>query len=156
MLPPKKFALASTDFRSCSSCCCVLLAMNIEILPSEIAGDMPGVSKLPGYIQLEYCGILLVISGCANRIIKMFNPGSKLMHYFLMVKACSFLIDREGCDKLCKEKEEYESKLKSRHLLLCTALPQALLGDIQNDTLLLRTFDCMPRNSGEDYQVFTS
>lgn len=79
--------------------------MNIKILPSEIAGDMPGVSKLPGYIQLKYHVTLLVISGCANKITKMFNPGSKLVYYFLMVKAWSLLIDREGCDKLCKEEE---------------------------------------------------
>lgn len=50
--PPKKFALAITDFTSCSSCYCVLFAMNIEIFPSEIAADMPGVSKLPDCIQL--------------------------------------------------------------------------------------------------------
>lgn len=53
------------------------------------------------------------------------------------------------------EKEVHESKLKSRHLLLCTALSQAPLGHTHNDFLLLRTLDCMPRNSGGDYQVFT-
>lgn len=54
-----------------------------------------------------------------------------------------------------KEKKVYESKLKSRHLLLCTALPRATLGYTHNDALLLRTFDCMTRNSGGGYQVFT-
>lgn len=39
--------------------------------------------------------------------------------------------------------------------MLCIALPQAALGHTHNDPLLLRTFDCMPRNSGGDYQVFT-
>lgn len=53
------------------------------------------------------------------------------------------------------EKEVHESKLKSRHLLLNTALSQAPLGHTHNDFLLLRTLDCMPRNSGGDYQVFT-
>lgn len=56
--------------------------MNIKILPSEITEDMPAVSKLPAYIQLKYHGTLVVISGCANRMIEMFNPGKKLMYYF--------------------------------------------------------------------------
>lgn len=70
-----------------------------------------------------------------------------------MVKILSFLLIER--DVINKEKEVHESKLKSRHLLLCTALSQAPLGHTHNDFLLLRALDCMPRNSGGDYQVFT-
>ena len=66
------------------------------------------------------------------------------------MKASSFLVDREGCDKYHKEKEVHESKLKCRHLLLCTALPLTLLGHTYNDPLLFRAFDYMPRNCGGD------
>lgn len=89
MLPPKKSALAITDFTSCSSCYCVLFAMNIKIFPSEIAGDMPVVIKLPGCIQLKYHAILVVISGCANKM-KCLIPEKAYVLFFLMVKAWSF------------------------------------------------------------------
>lgn len=71
----------------------------------------------------------------------------------LMMKILSFLLIET--DVINKEKEVHEGKLKSRHLLLCTALSQAPLGHTHNDFLLLRALDCMPRNSGGDYQVFT-
>lgn len=70
----------------------------------------------------------------------------------LMVKTLSFLLIER--DVINKEKEVHESKLKSRHLLLCTALSQAPLGHTHNDFLLLRALDCLPRNSGGDHQVF--
>lgn len=61
----------------------MLCAMGIKIFPSKIAGDMPGVSKLPVYIHnTKYHGTLVVISGCANQIIEMFNPTRKLAYYF--------------------------------------------------------------------------
>lgn len=82
MLASKKSAPGITDFTSYSSCYCVLFAMNIKIFPSETAADMPGVSKLSGCIQLKYHGILVVISGCANKMVKTFSPGETLCIFF--------------------------------------------------------------------------
>lgn len=73
--------LGVTDFTGCSSCYCVLCAMGIKIFPSEIAGDMPGVSKMPVCIHnTKHHGTLVVISGRANEIIEMFNPTKELAY----------------------------------------------------------------------------
>lgn len=72
--------------------------MNIKIFPSETAGDMPVVSKLPGCIQLKYHAILVVISGCANKT-KCLILEKSLCIIFFNGESLVFLIDGEGCDK---------------------------------------------------------
>lgn len=72
----------------------MLCAMGIKIFPSKIAGDMPGVSKLPVYIHnTKYHGTLVVISGCASKLLKCLILQESLHIISLMVKTCSFFTD---------------------------------------------------------------